>query len=231
MKTAFTIQAKASALFLLLFIVIILPINWIIFRNMKKTLEDASRQEMEVECDKLMSSVRLDPLTIPLSSTYDIRLSYLKENEITFEVLFASPGFPRVDDGFEGYIVRDTIESLTVEKNFSDIRGTFYLSIARSSDHLQVQLAELKQYLFGLTTASVAFAGLLVYLAAGVVLRPLRMIATAASRIKASDAIERIPVPASHDESRTLAEALNAMLDRIETAILNKTIFFASATH
>jgi signal transduction histidine kinase len=62
-------------------------------------------------------------------------------------------------------------------------------------------------------------------------LKPLHSIAEAAGKIQASELIDRIPVPQTRDESRILADALNAMLDRIERTMKNQTNFFASATH
>jgi signal transduction histidine kinase len=231
MKLLYTIRTKSSLLFLVLFVVIILPVNWNIYQNTKQVLTDASHREMMFEAEKLLSNVRLDPVTVPISVNYNILLKY--EDQLREEIIFSSPDFPILPPEFfvADYLVADSLELLTLRKPVDTAQGELVLSLARSNQTLLDRLINLRNYLFLVSTISVLVAGVLVYFATGRMLRPLNMIASAASRIQASESIERIPVPKARDESQTLAEALNSMLDRIERTIKNQTNFFASATH
>jgi signal transduction histidine kinase len=226
-----SIRTKASLLFFILFVGIILPVNWIIYTKIKSVLEEASRREMAWEAEKLLDQVKLDPLIVPLPGKYDIQLEF--EGELHDEVIFSSPGFPSllVDNHTVDYYRIDTLEVIHLSRQAPSSRGVLVLSLVRSNAALTQQLADVQLYLFVASSISLLVAAILVYLAAGWMLRPIHRISQAASRIQAAESIERVPVPHTRDESRTLAEALNAMLERIEHTIKNQTNFFASATH
>jgi signal transduction histidine kinase len=61
--------------------------------------------------------------------------------------------------------------------------------------------------------------GLVGWFVAGRLLRPIRQLRTAASRITASELKERIPV-AGHDDVSELTATVNDMLDRLDTALV-----------
>lgn len=230
MPAFYSLRAKVSLLFLGLFVLIIFPVHFVIYQNTKSVLTEASRKEMLFESEKIVNGIRLDPITVPVSTNYDIRLAY--EENFQIETIFSSPSFPLLEIELPSdYLLTDTIEFLTVRKPAGNRRGNLALTIVRSSKDLNNRLSDNRAYLFFLSGLSVLLAGVLVYFATARMLKPLHGIALAASKIKASEAIDRIPLPSTKDESRTLAEALNAMLDRIERTIRNQTNFFASATH
>jgi heavy metal sensor kinase len=62
-------------------------------------------------------------------------------------------------------------------------------------------------------------------------LRPVERMTRDAQEIGAGDLHERVAVPASDDEVRTLAVTLNAMLARIERGVMNKHRLVADASH
>jgi len=62
-------------------------------------------------------------------------------------------------------------------------------------------------------------------------LRPVRVIEQTASRIRADNLGERIPVPHSHDEIAALAALLNRMFDRLEGSFNQVRRFTADASH
>jgi signal transduction histidine kinase len=66
---------------------------------------------------------------------------------------------------------------------------------------------------------------------AGRALAPVLAITTAARKIDAADLSRRIEIPQSHDELRYLAETLNGMLARIESAFRKTIEFTANASH
>jgi len=65
-----------------------------------------------------------------------------------------------------------------------------------------------------------------------VAMRPLRVLSTGAQDIaRTQDAARRLPVPASKDELRSLAETLNAMLASLQRARTVEQRFVADASH
>ena len=66
---------------------------------------------------------------------------------------------------------------------------------------------------------------------AGRALAPVLAITTAARNIDATDLSRRIDLPPSHDELRYLAETVNGMLARIDSAFRRTTEFTANASH
>ncbi len=73
-------------------------------------------------------------------------------------------------------------------------------------------------------------ASLLVWIAAGRALAPLRMLSDTARSIGESDLTRRIPVK-GHDEIAELSRTFNAMLDRLESAFGSQKDFLGDAGH
>jgi hypothetical protein len=64
-----SIRTKAAVLFLVVFVTILVPANWLIFKKVKLTLEEADTRELSAEAEKLVDNLQLDPLSIPFEST------------------------------------------------------------------------------------------------------------------------------------------------------------------
>lgn len=226
------IQAKTSLIFIGVFVIIILPVNTVVYSRVKQILIEADTKELITEGDKLFSQVRLDPPVIPLPPPgYSIYLQ--AGNDLQADSLFASPDFPTdillLPD--QPPLQVDTLKIVTLSKSFGYGNRKAIFSIGRSNQRLAAQLADLKLYLFAANFFSILVAGLGVYFVSGYTLRPILNIIGVAQRINASKSIERVPVPASQDENRQLALTINEMLARIENSIKNQTNFFASAAH
>ena len=69
------------------------------------------------------------------------------------------------------------------------------------------------------------------YLLAGAALRPVEAMRRKASAISAQTPGSRLPVPSARDEVSRLAETLNDMLERLETAFEHERRFVADASH
>jgi two-component system OmpR family sensor kinase len=69
--------------------------------------------------------------------------------------------------------------------------------------------------------AALVIMGLVGWLVAGRLLRPIRSLREAAARITASDVSERIPV-AGHDDVSALTLTVNSMLDRLDAALTSQ---------
>ncbi len=74
-------------------------------------------------------------------------------------------------------------------------------------------------------------AGLLGYLLAARAMAPVESLRERAEAITLDRAGERLPLPPADDELRRLATTLNAMLDRIESALERERVFVADASH
>jgi len=228
----FGIQGKTAFIFLGVFILIILPVNYIIYSNVKRILMDADSKELKAEGEKLFSQVKLDPQLLPLPSLgYSIFLH--ASNGLQTDSIFASPGFPTYFSTIqqEPALEIDTLKIITLTRALEYGNGLLFFSISRSNKRLTAQIQELKTYLFSANVISILIAGILVYFVSGYTLRPIKKIIIAAQTINASKSIERVPVPSTADENRILALAINEMLSRIEHSIITQTNFFASAAH
>ncbi|HEV7806535.1 MAG TPA: ATP-binding protein [Solirubrobacteraceae bacterium] len=69
------------------------------------------------------------------------------------------------------------------------------------------------------------------FVVAGRGLAPIDRIRVRAQRIEADDLARRVPEPAANDELRRLAQTLNALLARLETAFRRERTFVADAGH
>src|SRR5262245_49588046 len=76
-----------------------------------------------------------------------------------------------------------------------------------------------------------AAVGVAAWVVTGAALRPVRRMAGEAATISAAEPGRRLAQPRSDDEIAELARTLNAMLDRIETAIAHERAFIDDAAH
>ncbi|MQA10478.1 MAG: HAMP domain-containing protein [Pseudonocardiaceae bacterium] len=93
--------------------------------------------------------------------------------------------------------------------------------------HQAAQGAALR-WLLGSAVAGAAIAGLATWLAVRSTLRPVERMRRAAGRLPAG---ERLPLPQAHDELRSLAGALNALLVRRDEASARLRRFTGDAAH
>ena len=227
-----SIRTKTAVLFFVVFLVIILPVHWVVYKKIKQALVEANYREMKLEAEKLLGQVRLDPFIVPLPAEGYL-LNLQVQQDFQSENLFASPGFPMVSevDFLQTTAQVDTLELVNVSKPLEYSNSQLILSLARSSTVLQQQLASLQLYLFVAIVIAISLAAILVFMVSGWILRPIKQLALAAVTVKTSKDIHSIPLPATHDESRQLAESINAMLERIQFSVKEQTNFFASAAH
>gem|GEM_PF-1105136 len=227
-----SIQIKAAALFFAVFLVILVPTNWLIFQKIKSTLNDADTRELNAEAEKLVSSIKLDPITVPLPpNEYLLKIQVTREMQS--EDIFTSPGFPLLfpDSYFSESLVWDTLKIVNQKKDLDFSANMLIVSLARSTSGLTREVSTIRSYLIFANVVSLVLAGILVFLAAGKIINPIKKIIFVASHITASKNIERVNVPQTQDESQQLAETLNAMFIRMEQSIKNQVNFFASAAH
>ena len=226
------LSGKIALLFLLAFLVVILPLNTFIYVRLKSTLERADRQQLKAEGEKLLSQVSLDPTIIPLpASGYLIKIQ--TTDGLVLTPVFESPEFPELADAFfqvEDFDL-DTLKILTIRQPMELGRGEILFTLARSNLSLQSQLADFRLYLFYITGFAVALIIVGVFAISGFMLSPVKRIIEASGGIASASEFKELPIPTANDESRELALALNAMLARIKSSNEIQQKFFDSATH
>jgi two-component system OmpR family sensor kinase len=109
--------------------------------------------------------------------------------------------------------------------------GGRVLVVARSLGEREETLRRLFRELMIAGPLGLLFATLGGYLLAAAALRPVESMRRRAGAIGAATPGARLPVPASRDELRRLAETLNEMLGRLEGALAHERKFVADASH
>jgi heavy metal sensor kinase len=105
------------------------------------------------------------------------------------------------------------------------------LVLASSLDDRAESLERLRKELLVGSPLALLLATLAGYVLAGAALRPVEEMRRKAGAISASTPGSRLPVPPARDEISRLAETLNDMLQRLETAFEHERRFVAEASH
>jgi two-component system, OmpR family, sensor kinase len=105
------------------------------------------------------------------------------------------------------------------------------LVLASSLDARSESLERLRKELLVASPLALLLATLAGYALAGAALRPVEEMRRKAAQISAATPDSRLPVPAAKDEVQRLAETLNDMLARLETAFRHERRFVADASH
>jgi signal transduction histidine kinase len=77
----------------------------------------------------------------------------------------------------------------------------------------------------------IVVSGVVAWLVAGRILRPIRTITATARRITSEDLHERLALSGQHDELGELGDTFDSMLARLETAFRDEQLFAANAAH
>jgi len=105
------------------------------------------------------------------------------------------------------------------------------LVLASSLDARSESLERLRKELLVASPLALLLATLAGYALAGAALRPVEEMRRKAASISAATPGNRLPVPVAKDEVQRLAETLNDMLARLETAFEHERRFVADASH
>ncbi|HEY9332815.1 MAG TPA: HAMP domain-containing sensor histidine kinase [Kribbella sp.] len=133
------------------------------------------------------------------------------------------------------------LDSIEVQKYYKDAHGEFHLKpgqVIQAAELSSVQSAVNYQTLQTLRNYSAAGIGALFLVSLGTgwwlsgrVLRPVRRITATAQEISATDLSRRIALQGPHDELRNLADTVDGMLGRLETAFLTQRQLVDDASH
>lgn len=133
----------------------------------------------------------------------------------------AAEGFSTVMVG--GYPWRSLVQPL-------DASGSDQLQVLQSLEHQELRLEDNRRIAAGVAVLAALLAGLAVWLLVGLVLRPLRRLRDAAVTIGPGDT-RQLPQVSSPAEVADLSGTLNAMLHRLQEAMLATRRFTADAGH
>lgn len=186
------IPGKTFLIFFIVFVIIILPVNVIIYNRVKAFVIEADVKVLQVEAANLIDRVNVSTGVIPLpSSDVYMRISTTRVNIV--EEYFMSPGFPGVDDALLllPVVEFDTMMIATMRRPISSANDELTVSLARSNKALHQRLEDLRVYLIVANIVSIVIASTLVLVVTSFTMRPIRRIIAVAKRINASKSIER----------------------------------------
>jgi heavy metal sensor kinase len=153
-------------------------------------------------------------------------------------ILFASPGMSRPMAPHHHFATlrpwRESIDgqSFMLLRQNLEVAGTQYdVTMAIATGDLDRTLTRGSVLLFATAPLFLAFAALGGYWMSRHALDPVDQMIQAARSIGAQDLARRLAVPSTRDELARLAETLNDMLARLESAFRKITQFTADASH
>lgn len=226
----FGIKLKITIAFSLVFICLSLFFNVYCYQKIKGLLIDDNNKYLLDRADRFLSKIEVSPVIIPLPDKNTmIRVLYHSLNN--HHVLFESPGIIKkiktpVKNGVSDTLnMRVTYVSSTNEDNPAE------LVLVTDGTQLNKSLDYLLILLFAGSLISVVIAGLVSYILAFYLLRPVQKIINAANVINTNQLKDLIPLEQTHDELQELTETINSMLSRIERSLQQQQNFFASASH
>ncbi len=118
-----------------------------------------------------------------------------------------------------------------LQRRFTVNGATFDLDVGSPTTNVVYVLDELRVLLWSLIPVMIVIACLGGVWLSRRALRPVQDVTAAALMISIENLSERVPVPATGDEIARLAEVLNSMLARLESAVKTLSQFVADASH
>jgi two-component system OmpR family sensor kinase len=113
-----------------------------------------------------------------------------------------------------------------------DLRGDTWVVVAGSSlAGPDAVLSRLRNGLVIGGSAAIGLAGSGAWLLAGASLRPVECLRRQAEALSVKDGVAALAVPGTRDEVAQLAQTMNALLDRLQQALLQQRRFVADAGH
>jgi len=176
---------------------------------------------------RLGSELEVHPDGIPAPAIHDLMRSLEATGSLAQlsapdgSELFSSPGFPT---SFEGYQRR-------TEKLSAGPSGAYLLDLVRATETFREQEQKLVVFFAIFIPIGVVLVALLSQLAMRRTLAPIEAVRLQAEQISRTNLSERIPQLGSSLELHDLVQTFNAMLGRLEKAIVDLDSFAADAAH
>jgi HAMP domain-containing protein len=210
MKPKFiSLQTKVAAFFLAAFLLVLVPVNFLMYKEVEVVIQETNRRELVNETERLYNLFKLEPIVIPVPSENSLlKIQIRHANEL--EEIFSSPGFPYLytQDLQLPVFYTDTFEVATLTKPLPYSSKELIFSLARSNTVFLKKTNQLRIYLYGIFLLTLIATSALVYFVSRWLLRPLKQMAAQTTSITNSATINFIETPTSNDELSQLGNAI-----------------------
>lgn len=226
----FGIKIKITTAFSLVFICLSLFFNMYCYHKIRSLLINDNNKYLLNRADRFLSKIDVSPVIIPLPGNNTmIRVLYHSGSER--HTVFESPGIINKIPTPKSSGVTDTLNMRVTYVTNSSEDNPAELVLVTDGSELNESLDYLLILLVACSLVSVLIAGLVSYILAFYLLRPVQKIINSANVINTNELNDLIPVSDTHDELQELTETINRMLTRIEKSVQQQQSFFASASH
>ena len=214
---------------------------WLMLRSAVHSTIDTLNRNRAVEVAGQLATrgpqASLEIVAEPLAGVDMVRIITPDETILAGQVMHGLENVPVLTAPAAGELVRHRFrapngDDVRVTSVGVDVRGTtFVVQVGAGTDRYD-SLLDTGAILF---LSFVPVAGLatavFVHYAMGRVLRPVEAIRSRVAEISTSGHGERVPVPEAEDEIARLAETMNAMLARLDSARTAQVAFIGDASH
>ncbi|OEK02693.1 hypothetical protein BFP97_14685 [Roseivirga sp. 4D4] len=241
-----SIRFKIAIAFFAVFLIVISVSNYFLFDQVKSSIIQTYYQGITVEAESIARSLAERPTEVPITKE-DQPIQIWFKSGFESQKFYERADFPEVyTDLFsvlqdEAYVPElessiilelDSFTFCLIEKQALNGQiGIVSLILAKKNQLIFEQIANIKTWMILANIGAALLSFVIALLIAGYTLKPIRQLTEQAKSIKASLAMDRLPVSKANDELTELAETINAMIQRIESSIQNQNQFFASAAH
>ena len=242
------IRVRVAGAFALAMALVLATTGWLLYERVSSSLLTELDNQLEVRAHDLKDVVHdpEDSLKASGASRVERGESYAQLVDARGNVIDASPWLAersvlkpselgRAERGTI-FVVRPTLPLLDEPSRVLATRVTqngtpMVLIVGTTLGNRAETLADLRDELLIAGPIALVLATVAGYFLAGLSLRPVDRMRSRAASISAATPGERLPVPATRDEVQRLGETLNAMLDRLESALEHERGFVADAGH
>lgn len=218
-----SLRFRFGLIFGFLFLVCLLMIAFILYKNVEQQLEDSFRSRLAVQAKNVLQKTEISPLVIPLPDDKEYFLlcyNNTKQTDTLFTNLAAQ------QSSLESGNWRSFHGSKTLATG-----GIVTIVYVLPADDLNDALHHLTEILFVYIPAVLLVSFIAAYFLSGFLLQPITNIIAKAGSINLQNSIRLIEEPRTKDELHRLVITLNHMLERIEKQSQQQNAFFASASH
>ncbi|GGH03822.1 HAMP domain-containing sensor histidine kinase [Mucilaginibacter phyllosphaerae] len=226
------LKFKIALVFSVVFIVINVIFSNVVYRYFKEAYIGNYNKYLYNRAKTIINRTEINPDLIALpDSGESIRVFYHDNNNLPV-VVFQSPGIiAQLSVPYQSGLTDSLGQHGVYLKNeYADGRPV-ELFLTVSNTQLVKKLNHLSFLMIAATLASVLISAVTAYLAAGWLLKPIRLIANEAAEINTSRLSTRLKVSQTHDELQQLTETINSMIARIADEQQLQNNFFAAASH
>jgi signal transduction histidine kinase len=241
-----SIRFKIAIAFFGVFLLVISVSNYFLFNRVRSSIIDTYHQGIKVEAESIAQSLAESPTEVPItkedqpiqiwfksgfeSQKFYERTDFPDAYSDLFSVLQDEAYVPEMESSI--ILELDSFTFCLVEKQILNGQiGVVSLILAKQNQLIFAQISSIKTWMVVANIGAALLSFVVALLVASYTLRPIRQLTERTKSIKASQAMERLPVSKANDELTELAETINDMIQRIESSIQSQNQFFASAAH